>query len=50
MIEATIEPESWHNLGGPNSISGLNGLVVVRGPERVHSQIDLLLEQMSGGH
>ena len=47
VIEATIEPESWHNLGGPNSISGLNGLVVVRGPERVHSQIDLLLEQMA---
>lgn len=47
VISQTIEPEGWMEMGGSNSISGIDGLIVVRAPEKVHTQIESLLEQMA---
>lgn len=47
VISQTIAPDQWMEMGGTYSISGIDGLIVIRAPEKVHSQIAALLEEMT---
>lgn len=42
-ITATIEPESWDDVGGPGSIATLGNALLISAEEHVHEQIDKLL-------
>lgn len=43
----TIDPESWSELGGPGDISFLNGSLVVRQTQKLHAEIETLLNQLA---
>ncbi|QDT32113.1 RNA polymerase sigma factor [Thalassoglobus polymorphus] len=43
----TIEPESWSEMGGNGDISFLNGSLVVMQSQKVHGQIEILLNQLA---
>lgn len=46
-VVATIEPETWQDVGGSGSIAELGGLLVIQQTSDVHQQIVRLLESLA---
>lgn len=50
VVTATIEPDSWDRIGGPGSIKGLYGALVVSQTREVHEELDRLLKGLRSIH
>ena len=50
LIQSTVQPESWEDVGGPGSVAPFetNLSLVIRQTEEVHEEIVDLLEQLRG--
>jgi hypothetical protein len=55
-IRSAIAPDAWTNVGGPATVEGIYGTLVVTATEEIHDQIRLLLDayraalkQLAGG-
>ncbi len=43
LITATVEPDSWDTIGGPGSIVGISGALVISQTREVHDLVDGIL-------
>jgi hypothetical protein len=50
IVASMIEPQSWEVSGGPGAIRSFNGLLIVRQSDRIHSQIEDLLNEMRSAY
>lgn len=46
VLQTAVAPDSWQEMGGAGSVSGINGLLVIRQDEKVHRQVLELLRQL----
>ncbi len=46
VVQTAVAPDSWQEMGGAGSVSGINGLLVIRQDEKVHRQVLELLRQL----
>ncbi len=46
VITASVQPDSWSDVGGPGNITSVAGMLVVLQTPKVHQQISILLEDL----
>jgi hypothetical protein len=46
IVGRTIQPETWHQVGGPGDISEYGGLLIVKNTPKVHEEIEELLAML----
>jgi hypothetical protein len=46
LITASVDPDSWSDVGGPGSIGEYNGLVVVSQTAKTHDNVEHVLDML----
>ena len=46
LLTATVEPQSWDEVGGDGSLAMYNGLLVVRQTPKTHQKVERVLNML----